>query len=165
MTTQRQNTIFGLILLIIACAWTWLVIDTIPPGFGDGDIGPRAFPLIFGVSLGVLSILLLVQAYLRGRTGAAGGQAGAGQEVASTIHWVAAGALLVEISLYGVLLEKCGFVIATLLIIVVVMRFNLNVRSIKKIALMSVGTTLICWAVFEKILGIYLANGTWINLG
>jgi hypothetical protein len=30
---------------------------------------------------------------------------------------------------------------------------------------MSIGITLFCWLIFEKALGIYLANGSWINLG
>lgn len=163
MTNQQQNTILGLVLLAVASVWTWLVIDTIPPGFGDGDIGPRAFPLIFGLSLGALSILLLIQAYLRAR--GVEKPEGQGAESGSSIHWIPAFTLLVEISLYGVLLEKTGFVIATMVIIVLVMWLNLKVRSALKIGLMSVGTTLTCWIIFEKILGIYLANGTWINLG
>jgi putative tricarboxylic transport membrane protein len=27
------------------------------------------------------------------------------------------------------------------------------------------GVTVSCWLIFEKALGIYLANGSWINLG
>jgi hypothetical protein len=30
---------------------------------------------------------------------------------------------------------------------------------------MSIGITLVCWLVFEKVLGIYLANGWLINIG
>ena len=73
--------------------------------------------------------------------------------------------MLVEISAYGFLLKTTGFVIATPIVVLFVMLVNLRIRSVRLLLGMSVGLTLSCWLIFEKVLGIYLANGSWINLG
>jgi hypothetical protein len=70
-----------------------------------------------------------------------------------------------EIALYGYLLEKIGFVLATPIVVLLVMIVSLRVRSIPKLLGMSLGLTVGCWLIFKKILGIYLANGIWLNLG
>ena len=51
------------------------------------------------------------------------------------------------------------------LILLLVLVVNLRVRSIPKLLVMTLGTTIGCWLIFEKVLGIYLANGIWLNLG
>jgi putative tricarboxylic transport membrane protein len=154
MTDRIHNIILGLILFSVSVVWSWLVIDSIPAGFGDGDIGARAFPLMFGLCLGFLSTLLLLKAVF--------GKANVQTKLDvianshSVIQWLPAGLILVEIVAYGYLLKTCGFVIATPIVVLFVMLVNLG---------MSIGITLTCWLIFEKALGIYLANGSWINLG
>ena len=163
MTDQNQNTVLGLLLLFLAAVWSWLVIDTIPAGFGDGDIGPRAFPLMFGFCLAVLSVLLLLKTI---RTRAQKNTKNSlVDKVHSTIHWLPAALILIEISAYGFLLKTCGFVIATPIIVLFVLIINLRISSVRLLLGMSVGITLTCWLIFEKVLGIYLANGSWINIG
>ncbi|MDG2404747.1 MAG: tripartite tricarboxylate transporter TctB family protein [Paracoccaceae bacterium] len=163
MTDRMHNIILGLILFSVSVVWSWLVIDSIPAGFGDGDIGARAFPLMFGLCLGFLSTLLLLKAVF--------GKANVQTKLDvianshSVIQWLPAGLILVEIVAYGYLLKTCGFVIATPIVVLFVMLVNLRIRSIKLISGMSIGITLTCWLIFEKALGIYLANGSWINLG
>ena len=83
----------------------------------------------------------------------------------NSLYWIPAIIVMLEIILYGFLLEKIGFVLATPLVIILVMVLSLKIRSIKKILIMSFGLTATCWIIFEKIFGIYLANGLWINLG
>lgn len=161
MTNRKRNYVIGILFLTLSFVWTRLVIDTIPIGFGDGDIGPRAFPLMFGICLGSLSILLLLKSLLskpQNETDLTG-------EFQMPIHWIPAALLLIEISAYGYLLKTVGFVIATPIVILFVMTVNLRIRSIKMLLGMSIGITFVCWLVFEKVLGIYLANGSWINLG
>lgn len=163
MTSRRNNTVLGCLLLVLSGVWIWLVVDTIPAGFGDGDIGARAFPLMFGICLAGLSVLLLIQAFRRKQ-----GQAvPTGQETDphQKIHWAQAGLLLVEISVYGYLLQTLGFVISTPIVVIFVMVVNLRIRSPKMLIALPIGITAISWVVFEKILGIYLANGSLINLG
>ena len=161
MTDHKRNYVIGFLLLILSVVWTWLVIDTIPSGFGEGDIGPRAFPLIFGICLGSLSLLLLLKSFLSGSKNKNDPSA----EFQAHIHWVPAVLILIETSAYGYLLKTVGFVIATPIVVLFVMAVQLRIRSVKMLLGMSVGITLICWLIFEKALGIYLANGSWINLG
>lgn len=163
MTDHKRNFVIGFLLLILSVVWTWLVIDTIPAGFGSGDIGPRAFPLIFGICLGVLSVLLLLKTILNRQKSEA--ETILNAEYKAVIHWLPAALLLVEISAYGYLLKTVGFVIATPIVVLFVMAVNLRIRSPKMLLGMSIGTTLVCWLIFEKAIGIYLANGSWINLG
>ena len=59
MTNRVQDIALAIILMLISSIWTWLVINSIPPGFGEGEIGARAFPLTFGVMLFCLSTMLL----------------------------------------------------------------------------------------------------------
>lgn len=160
MTNRFQDLMLGATLVVLAMVWTWLVIDTIPPGFGDGEIGARAFPLAFGIILMALATLLILRQLLS-------------QDSARetefpenpSLRWMPAILLLVEIGLYGFLLEKIGFVLATPAIVLLVMLVNLRVRSVTKLLAMSLGLTVGCWVIFKKVLGIYLANGTWMNLG
>lgn len=163
MTNRMQDTILSTLLLVLAGVWIWLVSTTIPGGFGRGDIGPRAFPLTFGIVLGVLSGGLLLRSILM--RPAANSAAVDDDRPNQKIHWIPALLVLIQISLYGYLMQKVGFVIATPIMTLMIMLINLRVRSIKKLLGMSLGLTVGAWVVFEKLLGIYLANGTWINLG
>ncbi len=164
MTNRAQDIVLGVTLVVLAAIWTWLVIDTIPPGFGDGEIGARAFPLAFGIILLALAALLLVRLAMRSNANRTG-PTDAELSEPTSLKWGAALLLLVEIGLYGFLLEKIGFVLATPVIVLLVMFVNLRVRSVTKLLAMSLGLTVGCWVIFEKVLGIYLANGTWMNIG
>ncbi|WP_212526067.1 tripartite tricarboxylate transporter TctB family protein [Actibacterium sp. MT2.3-13A] len=166
MTDRRKDTVFSCVMFLLAGAWTWQVLSTIPPGYGDGDIGPRAFPLAFGLILLALAALLFVTSWPPDREDlcvvAPGGKE---VQLSQKIHWLPSALLLGELVLYGFLLEKLGFLIATPVVILLVMMLNLRIRSLRRLFGMSLGLTLGCWLVFEKLLGIYLASGTWIDLG
>lgn len=166
MTNRAQDIVLGAALVVLAAIWTWLVIDTIPPGFGDGEIGARAFPLTFGIMLLTLAAALLLRLLLsRGADPAADSVTDAEMPEVQRLCWLPALILLGEIVLYGFLLEKIGFILATPIVVLLVMLVNLRVLSLPKLLGMSLGLTVGCWLIFEKVLGIYLANGTWINLG
>ena len=60
MTYNLRDIALSVSLLVISAIWTWLVIDTIPTGWGHGDIGPRAFPMVLGIIMGSLAVLLLI---------------------------------------------------------------------------------------------------------
>lgn len=158
MTSRSHEALFAVTLSVLAGIWIWLVVDTIPAGFGDGDLGPRAFPLFFGAALLALSLLLLFRG-LRAREAKAAGEPMAPNGLRHMLL------VLAEIVAYGFLLQKCGFVIATPIMIAVVMVVSVNIRSVRTVGAMAAGVTLGCWVIFEKVMGIYLANGAWINLG
>ncbi|WP_420397210.1 tripartite tricarboxylate transporter TctB family protein [Nioella sp.] len=167
MTNSAKDVALSLSLLALSAVWTWLVIDTIPTGWGHGDIGPRAFPMVLGIILGGLCILLLIRTYVLGRTPA--GKEGTVDvdaiEEASSERWGSMILVAIEISAYGFLLQKLGFLIATPILILFVLVIHLRLRSWKTILGMTLGMTLGCWLFFEKLLGIYLANGSWFNIG
>lgn len=163
MTNQMQDTILSCIFLVLAGVWIWLVATTIPGGFGRGDIGPRAFPLSFGIALAVLSGGVLLRSFLMRAD--ANSDSESDEEPRQEIRWTPALLVLIQISLYGFLMQTIGYVIATPIIIVTIMLISLRERSIKKILAMALGITVGTWIIFEKLLGIYLANGTWINVG
>lgn len=166
MTNRVPDTWLALSLLLLGGSWTWLVIASIPPGLGGGDIGPRAFPLTLGILLMGLSALLLLRTAGRAARERAGREpADPTEPLAQRPRILVAASVLIQISLYGYLLTKLGFVLATPLIVLAIMVRTLRVRSVWKLAGMSLGLTAGCWIVFEKILGIYLANGSWLNLG
>lgn len=161
MTVRTQDILVATILLVLSCVWIWLVTTTIRTGFGDGDIGPRAFPLTLGVTLAGLSVLLLVRCYLAGH-----GPAESFSD-ADSPHFTVVPALVVlcEILLYGFLLQKVGFLLATTAIVLFIMVFSLRLRSLRMIIGVTLGVPVGSWLIFEKLLGIYLANGSLINLG
>jgi len=167
MTNSAKDIALSVSLLALAVIWTWLVIDTIRPGFGHGDIGPRAFPMVLGIILGGLSVLLLIRTVLvrRDEAGVAGtGDVDAMDEEA-TARWGSMILVAVEISAYAFLLRTLGFLLATPILILFVLVIHLRLRSWKTILGMTLGLTLGCWLFFEKLLGIYLANGSWYNIG
>ncbi|MBX2838196.1 MAG: tripartite tricarboxylate transporter TctB family protein [Gammaproteobacteria bacterium] len=166
MTSRAQDACLAVVLLLIGCAWTYWVIKTIPPGFGDGEIGPRAFPLVFGVVLiGLATLLLAWPVFTRSGDTSDAEDSTALEPSHHSIHWVPALIVLVEIILYGFLLNKIGFLLATPVIVVLVMLVSLRVRSLPKLFITALGLTFGCWLIFEKIMGIYLAKGTWVNFG
>ena len=163
MTDRKQNIVLSGTLLVLGVAWSWLVVDTIPSGLGDDGIGPRAFPLVLGLILIAFSLLLLgmnIHPLFSKGTGIA-----AEAQTTTKIYWRHLALVFIEISAYGFLLEKCGFLIATPVVVLLVLLISLRVRSWKTLLAMPLGLTAGCWLVFQKILGIYLASGTWINLG
>lgn len=166
MSDHKKEAFLAFVLLVTATAWTVMVVMTIPPGMGNGDIGPRAFPLGFGVILLALAAVLVLKAWA-GLPGADDELVVKGRKISRTlpIHLGPAIVLLVEVMLYGFLLEKVGFLIATPIVMLLVMSINFRVRSPRRLFGMAIGFTFGCWLVFGKLLGIYLAAGQWINLG
>jgi hypothetical protein len=169
MTHSIRDIALGLGLLVLASIWTYLVVDTIPAGFGHGDIGPRAFPMALGIVLAGLCVLLIVRSILIRRTASGAAAAAADPSDAEagemSARWGTMILVTLEITAYGFLLQKLGFLLATPILILFVLVIHLRLTSWKTVLGMTLGMTLGCWLFFEKLLGIYLANGTWFNIG
>jgi hypothetical protein len=63
--------------------------------------------------------------------------------------------------LYAFLMEKTGFLVSTPVVLVLCMAGVLRMRNWRFIALMSIGTTLVCWIVFAVLLRVPLPRGAW----
>lgn len=167
MTTNTQDMITGFILLVLSVAWCAIVLMTIPPGAGGGDVGPRAFPLWLGVALGVMAVIMLARAWIA-RTSLDPQPREAGAKVSPSdkqtellMIFLTFGLLM----LYGAALPLIGFNLATGLVVALTLVLCLRVSSVFVITYMTVGIPLGCWLVFGKLLHIPLATGGWINMG
>jgi hypothetical protein len=63
--------------------------------------------------------------------------------------------------LYAFLMERVGFLVSTPIVLVLTLAVLLQIRSWVFIAMMSVGTTLVCWLVFVLLLRVPLPRGSW----
>jgi hypothetical protein len=170
MTEKSRDMLTGTVLLVLAIAWMLMVWRTIPAGAGSGDIGPRAFPLLLGGLLALFSAAMIATALRRPEGEAAtarviyrsdGEMADEGERF-TPVPLLLTFAHLIA---YGFLMQLIGFVLATLVTVTSIMIVCAGDRSPLRIFMMSVGVTFGCWLVFGKILGVYLATGSWINLG
>ena len=154
-----RDRVAGLVLLGLGLVWSVTVYQTIPGGQGEGDVGARAFPLIFGICLMVLSAILVVSSFRPSEV--------ADDDKVEPVSWFRIRIALSVFALvlaYGFLLFKIGFVLATPLIVAVAMWGILKIRDIKLILAMALGITAGCWLIFGKLLGAYLPPGTWITV-
>ncbi|TPW32938.1 tripartite tricarboxylate transporter TctB family protein [Pararhizobium mangrovi] len=163
MIRNRKDVATGSVFTLLAVVWCSYVWMTIPPGAGDGDIGPRAFPLLLGAVLGLLSAGFAVLRAFRGPKSIEpplDDDAGSGGNELATML-----TLFCLIMLYGYAMQKIGFVLATALCVALTMTILAGDRAPVRIGAMTLGVTLGCWLVFAKIMALPLAVGTWISLG
>ena len=160
MTDSKRDLIVGCLLLLISAVWSTTVYQTIPPGTGDGDVGPRAFPLVVGLALGVFAIVLALRHFRVDNV--AESEPGEEEEPVSFAGPLLTLAFVVG---YGFLMTRIGFMLATFVIVLSVMLICVRERSPLRVGIACFGITLGCWLVFGKVLGVYLATGSWINLG
>ncbi|WP_157928944.1 tripartite tricarboxylate transporter TctB family protein [Pararhizobium haloflavum] len=169
MPQKMQDAFVGAVLLSAGLVWCVLVWRTIPPGTGGGDVGPRAFPLLLGALLSILSAVMIIKAF----TGTPAVEADlpiddAEPEDSSTggsVGWLTVFLTFAHMIAYAFLMQKLGFLLSTVVVVASIMVTCAGERSPLRIVGMSVGVAVMCWLIFGKLLGVYLANGTWINLG
>ncbi len=75
-----------------------------------------------------------------------------------------AGGVFLFIVLYGFLLERVGFRIATAALVALAMAGPLKIRNPLTVAAFSLGVALGCWLIFNKLLGSYMPFGSWTGL-
>lgn len=162
MTKRTQDTVLGIALLLLAVVWSWLAVTTIPDS--STGVGPRAFPLAFGLILAALSAILLIRTLMHADAPEEL-EDSAGEGATDGRRWMVVALVVAEVVAYGLVLKYIGFVLATPVIVIAVMFVNMRERSLRKLVLTPAAITLGCWVIFEKLLGIYLANGIWLNIG
>jgi len=167
MRAFHRDQIVGAILLVIAVTWTVIVYATIDPG-SDSAVGPRAFPMWLGILLAGLSTMLLISGFRQARAKVESASSESdeniegGALVDTNLRMVAT--VFGIIVTFGFLMEKIGFVLATILIVTGSLWFALGVRRPVLVAGMAFGMAFGCWVVFGQMLGAYLPPGTWISL-
>jgi hypothetical protein len=159
MSPVLRDRITGAVLLATALVWTGLVYSTIPVGQGV-PVGPRAFPLIFGIALALLSLAMLAQ------TLAVRDRAHSKPKRHAYTWRQEAWCLLATIGLtacYASVLPKLGFLPATTAFIALVLMLLLRITKPLLLLGMSVGISVGSYVLFAKLLGTYLPPGTWIT--
>jgi hypothetical protein len=160
MNARRTDLIAATILLAFAIAWSVTVYQMVPAS--ASGIGPRDFPLVLGIILIVMSALLLL------RTLGAGQGTEEIKEDGRTADSEFAGGgkfalgIFLLIILYGFLIERIGFLLATPVVIIGALAGLLRLRNPAVILALAFGITAGCWLVFNKMLGIYMPPGSWV---
>jgi putative tricarboxylic transport membrane protein len=159
MTTQGTDRLAGSILLVFAGLWCWGVVTMIPGDIGHGAVGPRGFPLGLGLSLAALSALLIISSYLKPR---AADEAATHEIPLSVETWAVASALATLVG-YASLMYATGFIIATVVTVTAALVLVLGKRSWRLVGGLSLGTAFGGYVIFNKILGVYLPHGRWLD--
>ncbi|HIG43572.1 MAG: tripartite tricarboxylate transporter TctB family protein [bacterium] len=137
----------GLIFLVLSCAYIYFAGE-IPLDFWSEEevFNARTMPYMIGTCSILCSALLIAMPSTHFNWNALRG-----------LNWFPAGLLLVMLSLYGLLLEDLGFVIATTLLLLISFAM-LGERKITRMVSISLGLALGFWLLMDQ-LGIYLAPG------
>jgi len=149
-------------LVFVASVWLWLVQTQIPDAGAEWP-GPRGFPQLLGVVLAALGLLLIAAGLrpptIRGRetspTNGEGPPKGARHDARVAL------ATCTVLVFYAFLLDRTGFPIATMVVVVVTMAAVLRMRQRILIAGLALGLSLACWVIFNTLLGIPLPSGAW----
>lgn len=158
---SRVDRWLSLVLLAFAGLWCWAVLATVPGARSVGEPGPRQFPLLLGALLAGLALWMLLASFRPAARPALSTEAppqGAWHEarvVAATF------ALLL---LYGFLMARIGFVLATPLVLVLALAGLLGRRNWHGILAISLGFTAACHLIFNVLLQAHLPRGSWIHL-
>jgi len=157
MQLDRLDRWLGPCLMLLAAIWLWLAYTYIPGARSEAEPGPRAFPVLLGFILLGLGTMVTASAFLASRRAGARTQLPA---VVSREVFIVAGTFAL-LMLYAFLLGKAGFVVSTLLVIVLAMRGLLRGQSWRLTLTVAGGTTLCCWVLFVVLLEAPLPRGSW----
>lgn len=162
MTEKVRDRLTGLVLLAAALVWSTIVYLTIQPG-SPGEVGPRAFPLFFGLLLAVLSAIMIVRTYFMrsSDTPQAGDKPNEGVTVLEVRMVLGTIALIV---IYAFVMEKISFLLATPLAVIAGFVLILRITNPVLVLGTAIGLTIGCYLVFGKLMGAYLPPGTWITV-
>jgi energy-converting hydrogenase Eha subunit E len=158
---MRQSVVdrwLGAILMAVAAIWCGLVQTTISAERMEGAPGPRAFPMLLGEILFALGALLVVLSLIGPRVDKPLGEPVLRDEVA-----IVAGGVAVFV-LYGFLMDKIGFLLATPIVVVLALRAVLGVRGWLRIGVVAIALTVGCDLVFGDLLQANLPHGAWVSL-
>lgn len=157
---MRSDRFLGPLLSSLSLGWLWLAYFYIPASSTPGEPGPRAFPIVLGCALLLLGLAITVSGFGR-RYEVEPTKAETAKKATPLKHEMRIvlgtfGLLM----LYAFLMEKTGFLVSTPIVLVLALAGLLRIRRWTFIALMSGGTTLVCWLVFVAVLRVPLPRGS-----
>ncbi|MFI7227662.1 tripartite tricarboxylate transporter TctB family protein [Nonomuraea angiospora] len=173
--TQRIVSLGFLAAAVVVLAQAF----AIPQGEGYQAVGPRAFPLLVGVGLAVVSIVGVVQAFRPGTrepdatppapatagtvdvgigVGVGLSADGGGGEASEKPHWPSVLLLIGSLAAYALLLVPAGYWQATTAFFVAVARV-LGSRRLVRDVLVGLALALATYFLFDRLLGISLPPG------
>ena len=156
---MRSDRWLGPVIALAALVWLVLVYQYIPAARNEGEPGPRAFPIVLGVSLLGIGILMTVTALSKKR------QAVADKESPVTRReTVVVAGTFGLLMLYAFLMEKTGFLVSTPIAVLLMMYGLLQMRNWTLMLLMATGVTAVCWILFVVVLGAPMPHGSWLWL-
>lgn len=158
MRLDRLDRWLGPCLILLAVVWLWLSYAYIPGARGEGEPGPRAFPVLLGILLAGLGAVMTASAWTSTQDAAAAEITTPASRREGIIVAATFGLLL----LYAFLLDKTGFLIATPIVVALAMRGILNIRNWMLTLGLAGGLTIGCWLFFVSLLGAPLPRGAWL---
>lgn len=163
MAISKNDAYAGVALIILAVCY-WLGADAIKQSVLGGTIGADALPKMLGVTLGVLSLIMILQNMLVARKAQRDAAVdGAPREsFFMKPHLRAAGMLLIGIG-YVVLVEIVGYIPGIAYLLGAVVLF-VGGASRRTIILFAVIGAILFWAFFVYVLDIRQPKGIWPEL-
>ena len=146
---MRSNIAVAAVLLALA-GYMFLATSALP--FGTPRMPQTAFfPRILALLLAVLTFLLLAQTF-------AGHVDTRGAEKIDAAGWFRIGATLATMVGFALVLEPLGYLTATFLLMVMLLR-AIEAQSWRKVIGIALATSLISYAIFAWLLGVPLPAG------
>lgn len=161
MTTESKDRLLGVILLSVAVLWCWASWATIPRTF-SGPVTARDMPIALGVLLGLFALILLGSTFRPGRSRVDETDEGPNVPLATEV-WAVAWTVGL-LAGYAALMYFTGFLVATTVVVLVALVVPLGYRSWRFVMAMTVFVPIGTYIVFNKILGVYLPHGRWIDI-
>ncbi len=155
---MRLDRWLGPGIVLLAVTWLWLAYIYIPGARGEGEPGPRAFPIVLGATLLGVGLIISFAAWTRSPRKP---PATTVKAVSSHETRMVAGTFLLLI-LYAFVMEKLGFLIATPMTILLAMALLLGMREWRFMVMFAGGITGFCWLFFVKLLETPLPRGLWL---
>jgi putative tricarboxylic transport membrane protein len=161
---MTRDLVSGCVLLVFSIVY-YLAASAIPVSMLADSVGAQGLPKSYGIALGILSALLIVQALFARRRAAA--VVDAGNEVARRQRdkqgaLRAAGMLAIGIG-YVLLLPWLGYIVCLALLIATTVWYQER-HYRHKVWPLAIGGAVIFWLIFVQLLQIAEPSGFWPSL-
>ncbi len=151
----------GLLCVLGGAFWAYTARTTISGNYEPPAGGPQMFPFLLGLLLIVLGILLTIIGFASQKSELPGSSEVVDKPDKEEIRIVIS--TFAVLIIYGFLLEKLGFLIATPVVILLTFLGVLKIYSWRLVLSMTVGLTVGCYVLFGMVVGTYLPRGTWLQ--